>query len=99
MAFAARIKVPQVGAAAAKILAKAYGSVTSQEASVESLIEVEGFGEKETAEGIAAFSTAAKLMPLSSIICSNMSMNPQRKFLKEMTRFSTVRHLLLQAPP
>ena len=47
--------IPQVGAAAAKDLAKAYGSVVRlREASVESLIEVEGIGEK-TAEGIAAF--------------------------------------------
>ena len=47
--------IPQVGAAAAKDLAKAYGSVARlRDAGVESLIEVEGIGEK-TAEGIMAF--------------------------------------------
>lgn len=47
--------IPQVGAAAAKDLAKAFGSVDRlREASAESLVEVEGIGEK-TAEGIVAF--------------------------------------------
>lgn len=47
--------IPQVGATAAKDLAKAFGSVAQlREATVETLIEVEGIGEK-TAEGIVAF--------------------------------------------
>ena len=47
--------IPQVGAAAAKDLAKAFGSVARlREATIESLVEVEGIGEK-TAEGIVAF--------------------------------------------
>ncbi len=47
--------IPQVGAAAAKDLARAFGSVEAlREASVERLTEIDGIGEK-TAAGIAAF--------------------------------------------
>ncbi len=47
--------VPQVGATAAKDLAKHFGSVASlREADVETLVEIDGIGEK-TAQGIVAY--------------------------------------------
>ncbi len=47
--------VPQVGATAAKDLAKHFGSVANlREADVETLVEIDGIGEK-TAQGIVAF--------------------------------------------
>jgi len=47
--------IPQVGATAAKDLARHFGSVESlREASVEELVEIDGIGEK-TAQGIVAY--------------------------------------------
>lgn len=68
--------IPQVGASAAKDLAKAFGGVKAlSEATLEQMVEVDGIGEKTASGIIAYFSDEKNAAVVASLF--ELGMNPQ----------------------